>query len=164
MSPPGSVMCVSMTKPEFSTSATAIVSPRARPSPSIEAEMMPARPNGRTAVRTISHLVAPSAQAASIVSPGTCRKTSRVTAETVGMIMMASTTPAISRLCPNWLASVAVRLCRKGSHPKYSDSQLWKPRVLGTRKYSPHMPKTSEGTAAKRSTTPPSRVAMRRLA
>src|SRR5690606_36446199 len=37
-----------------STIATAIVSPSARPRPSMDAEMMPARPNGNTVIRIIS--------------------------------------------------------------------------------------------------------------
>src|SRR5690606_11221809 len=45
--------------------ATAIVSPSARPSPSIVPPITPGAPKGRTAVRIISHRVAPSARAAS---------------------------------------------------------------------------------------------------
>ena len=104
--------------PEFSTSATAMVSPSARPRPSIAAEIIPARPNGSTAVRIISHLVAPSAQAASMVSRGTCRNTSRLTAETIGMIMIASTMPAISSDLPYWPTVVAVALSKIGIQPK----------------------------------------------
>ena len=62
------------------TSATAIVSPSARPSPSMLAPMTPGRLKGRTAVRIISQRVAPSASAASWWARGTCRKTSRLIA------------------------------------------------------------------------------------
>ncbi len=162
VSPPGSVRCQLMVNPELRTKATAIVSPSARPRPSIEAEISPERPNGSTAERITSHLVAPSAQAASMVSRGVCSSTSRDTAETTGMIMMASTRPAISRLLPYWPASVAVRLWKIGIQPKYSESHIWKPWVCGIRKYRPHIPNTSDGTAASRSTTAPSVVAIRR--
>jgi len=47
------------------TIATAMVSPSARPSPRITAPITPETPNGNTAIRTISHLVAPKANAAS---------------------------------------------------------------------------------------------------
>src|SRR5207247_2541297 len=46
--------------------------------------MMPGRPYGKTAVRMTSHLVAPSAYAASSLAWGVCRKISRVSAVTIG--------------------------------------------------------------------------------
>ena len=86
---------------------TATVSPSARPSPSIEAAIVPLRPNGSTVIRTTSHLVAPSACAASMWVRGVCRNTSRVTAVMIGRIITASTTPGgedraatASRRCP----------------------------------------------------------------
>ena len=51
-------------------SRTAIVSPRARPRPSIEAEITPGRPKGSTAVRIISQRVAPRASARLLVRGG----------------------------------------------------------------------------------------------
>src|SRR3712207_3105481 len=77
-----------------STMATAIVSPRARPRPSIDALITPERPNGRTAMRIISQRVAPRASAASSCSLGVCRKISRDTAVMIGRIITASTSPA----------------------------------------------------------------------
>src|SRR5690606_19735101 len=83
-----------------STMATAIVSPSARPSPSIEAEMMPARPKGNTVIRIISQRVAPSASAASSCSFGVCRNTSRLMAVMIGSTMTASTTAAVRMVRP----------------------------------------------------------------
>ena len=77
------------------TIVTAIVSPIARPRPSIAAPEIPAREYGRIAVRIISQRVAPSASAASLWSGGTVDITSRVMAETIGRIMIASTSPAM---------------------------------------------------------------------
>src|SRR5690606_17199020 len=74
-----------------STMATAMVSPSARPRPSMEAETTPGRPKGSTAVRIISHRVAPSASAASSCSTGVCRNTSRLSAVMIGSTMTAST-------------------------------------------------------------------------
>jgi hypothetical protein len=76
------------------TSVTAIVSPIARPRPSIAAPAMPAREYGRIAVRIISQRVAPRASAASLWSAGTVAITSRVIAETIGRIMIARIRPA----------------------------------------------------------------------
>src|SRR5699024_7142781 len=75
--------------PGESTISTAIVSPSARPRPSIAAEMMPERPNGRTAWRIISHRVAPRAREASSCSRGVCRNTSRMVAVMIGRIITA---------------------------------------------------------------------------
>ena len=69
-----------------------MVSPRARPRPSIEAEMTPGRPKGSTAVRMISQRVAPSASAASMCAVGVWAKTSRLRAVTIGRIMIARMT------------------------------------------------------------------------
>src|SRR5205807_892483 len=63
---------------------TAMVSPSARPRPSMIAPMMPARPYGRTADHTASQRVAPSPSAASRWLPGTARSTSRDTAAIYG--------------------------------------------------------------------------------
>ncbi|CAM5728210.1 hypothetical protein SALBM217S_07475 [Streptomyces griseoloalbus] len=85
-----------MMKHGESTVATAIVSPSARPRPSIEAEMMPERPNGSTARRMTSQRVAPRARAASSCICGTWRKTSRLTLVMIGRIMIASRMPTVS--------------------------------------------------------------------
>ena len=83
-----------------STIATAIVSPRARPRPSIDAETMPLRPNGKTAIRIISQRVAPRARAASSCSTGVCRKISRQIAVMIGTTMTASTIAAVKIVRP----------------------------------------------------------------
>ncbi len=74
--------------------ATAIVSPSARPRPSIEALMIAERPNGRTVMRIISQRVAPSASAPSRRRRGVCANTSRVIALMIGRIMTARTMPS----------------------------------------------------------------------
>ncbi|MNW62287.1 hypothetical protein D3C74_404070 [compost metagenome] len=71
-----------------------MVSPSARPRPSIEALITPERPNGRTAMRTISQRVAPRAREASSWSTGVWRNTSRETAVMIGRIMTARTIEA----------------------------------------------------------------------
>ena len=80
--------------------ATAIVSPSARPRPSIEPLITPDLPNGSTAIRIISQRVAPSASAPSSRRRGVCAKTSRATAEMIGRIITASTTPTTSMVRP----------------------------------------------------------------
>src|SRR5439155_14810290 len=61
------------------TIVTAIVSPRARPSPRMIAPISPARPYGTTAVQTASQRVAPMPSAASRWLAGTASSTSRPT-------------------------------------------------------------------------------------
>ena len=74
---------------------TAIVSPIARPRPSIAPPTIPERQYGSTAMRIISQRVAPSASAASLWSAGTVAITSRLIALTIGRIMIASTSPVM---------------------------------------------------------------------
>ena len=62
------------------TIVTAMVSPSARPKPSMMAPMMPTRPYC-SATRMASHRVAPSAYAPSRCAAGTARSTSRATEE-----------------------------------------------------------------------------------
>ena len=89
--PPFSIRLNEMLKTMPSVIASAIVSPSARPRPSITAAITPGLPYGSTAVRTISHLVAPSASAASSFMPGVCRKTSRDNDVMIGSTMIART-------------------------------------------------------------------------
>src|SRR5262249_61817766 len=74
-------------------SMTAIVSPSARPRPSIEPLMRPGRPYGSTAIRIISQRVAPSAHAASMFCGGGRSNTSRLMAVMIGRVMIGRTTP-----------------------------------------------------------------------
>ena len=60
--------------------------------------MMPGLPKGSTAVRIISHWVAPRARAPSLCVVGTCAKTSREIAVMIGRIMMARIRPANARV------------------------------------------------------------------
>ena len=74
--------------------ATAMVSPSARPRPSIVAPMVPVRALGSTTSRIISQRVEPSAYAPKISASGVLSMTSRVTDVMIGRIMIASTTLA----------------------------------------------------------------------
>jgi predicted ATPase len=67
--------------------------PRARPRPNITAPTRPDLATGRTENEMVSQRVAPRARAASRNVWGTARKTSRLTDEIVGVIMIARTTP-----------------------------------------------------------------------
>ena len=82
------------------TMVTAIVSPMARPRPSMIAPRIPVRPYGNTATRTISHLVAPKAKAASRCACGTARSTSCVTEVMYGTIITARIIEAVSKPIP----------------------------------------------------------------
>ena len=75
-------------------SATATVSPMARPRPSMTAPVTPPLECGSTTPRIISQRVAPSASAASWCRRGVCRKISRQMAVMIGRIMIDSTMPA----------------------------------------------------------------------
>ena len=78
-------------------SVTAIVSPSARPRPSIEPPMIPPLPNGSTTVLITPHFVPPSASAPSFSPGGACEKTSRITAVQIGTIISATTMPGDER-------------------------------------------------------------------
>ena len=77
---------------------TAMVSPSARPRPSIVPPMMPPRPKGRTTAVIIPQRVAPSASAASFSPCGVCEKTWRMTAQAIGITIMATAMPAQNAL------------------------------------------------------------------
>src|ERR1700677_3915566 len=72
------------------TIVTAIVSPSARPSPSIEAPKIPRVDPFNTARRVTYHRVAPSAKAASRCETGTERNTTREIDVMIGTIMIAT--------------------------------------------------------------------------
>ena len=82
------------------TSATAIVSPIARPSPSSTAPTTPPWLCGQTAPRIISRRVAPSAYAPSLSMAGTVAMTSRDSEVTIGVIMKARMMPAVKNEAP----------------------------------------------------------------
>ena len=84
-------VCGEMVNVVPSVRASAIVSPSARPRPSMVAAIRPGRPYGRTAVRIISHFVAPRASAASSFIWGVCANTSRDSAVMIGRTMIART-------------------------------------------------------------------------
>ena len=84
------------------TMVTAIVSPSARPRPSMMAPTMPMRELRRTPMRIISQRVAPSASTASRWLLGTAVMMSRVSEEMMGRIMMARMMLAVSRPTPKF--------------------------------------------------------------
>ena len=57
-------------------------------------------PKGSTDIRIISQRVAPNANAPSSSRRGVCEKTSRATAETIGRIIRARMSPAVSMVRP----------------------------------------------------------------
>src|SRR5256712_1481967 len=114
---------------------TAIVSPTARPRPRMIAPKIPARAYRRTAIRVVSHRVAPRLKAASRWLSGTARRASRDTAEMVGMIMTARSTPAVNLSVPMGFP------WKMGRNPK----MLWtigsiETRMTGPRTKIPHNP------------------------
>ena len=72
-----------------------MVSPTARPRPIITAETIPPRLCGNTAPRIISQRVDPSPSAASLSEAGVVANTSRVIDVMIGVIMIATTMPAV---------------------------------------------------------------------
>src|SRR4029077_4234233 len=82
------------------TIVTAIVSPSARPKPSITAPTMPVRAK-KSAARIASKRVAPSAYAPSRCAAGTAFSTSRATDEVNGITMTARISPAASMPTPS---------------------------------------------------------------
>src|SRR6201996_1483129 len=133
--------------------STATVSPSARPSPSIDAATAPLRPNGSTVIRTTSHLVAPSACAASMCGLGVCRKTSRDTEVMMGRTITANTTPAVSMLPPP--ANETLPTLNRNSHPRWRLRSASIGSSCGASTKIPHSPNTIDGTAASRSTIAP---------
>ncbi len=132
-----------MTPEAERTIATAIVSPSARPRPSIEAEMMPGRAKGRTAVRIISQRVAPSASAASSWSTGVCRKTSRQIAVMIGNAMIASTSAAVNRAINHkYLRMDYPPFCQFSSNPNCILYSHFRPRFPA---FSRRNPKIKSG-------------------
>ena len=77
------------------SSATAMVSPIARPRPIMTADTMPPRLCGNTEPRIISHRVAPMPYAASFSDAGVVANTSRVNDVMIGVIMIATMIPAV---------------------------------------------------------------------
>ena len=115
---------------------TAIVSPSARPRPSIAPLMTDDLPNGRTVIRIISQRVAPSASAPSWSLRGVCEKTSRATAETIGRIITASTIPATNIVRP----VVEAGPSKNGMKPRWSSSHFMTGTVAGPSTKIPQRP------------------------
>ena len=129
--------------------STATVSPRARPSPSMDAAMTPLRPYGSTVIRMTSHLVAPIAWAASMWARGVCRNTSRLTEVMIGRIITASTTPAVKMVPPP--ASDTLPCLNRKNQPRVPLRNFATGSSQGASTKMPHRPKMIDGTAASRS-------------
>jgi hypothetical protein len=115
---------------------TAIVSPRARPRPSMAPLITEERPNGRTVIRIVSQRVAPSACAPSCSRRGACAKASRATAETIGRIITARTRPATSIVRPVTEAGPS----KIGMKPSFSSSHFITGTAAGPRTKIPQRP------------------------
>ena len=126
---------------------TAIVSSRARPSPSMMAPIMPPRPKGSTTVRIICQRLAPSARAASRSPAGARENTSRQMDATIGTIMMPTTRPAMKI---DALSGGLVTL-KNGMNDAWRDSQVLSPTTLPWSSKKAHRPKMMLGMAAARS-------------
>ena len=74
----------------------AMVSPSARPRPSMAAPTIPLRPKGGSTILIIPDRVPPSASAASQTPRGAWDITSRVTEATIGSTMRPTTMPAMN--------------------------------------------------------------------
>src|SRR5262245_33206220 len=116
--------------------ATAIVSPRARPRPSMAPLITADLPNGRTVILIISQRVAPSASAPSWSLRGVCEKTSRATADTIGSVITASTTAATSIVRPVDDAGPL----KNGMKPRWSSSHSMIGIVAGASMKMPQRP------------------------
>src|SRR5690625_2276151 len=83
------------------TNVTAMVSPSARPRPSMMPPITPPLVKGSTTFQTTSHVVEPNPYADSFSMGGTTSKTSRMTAVMNGMTMMDRIRPAVKMPMPN---------------------------------------------------------------
>ena len=115
----------------------------------MSAAATPPRAYGNTTPRTISQRVVPSASAPSFSSDGTPRKSSRLMLETIGRIMIASTTIAVKTLAPDDEGGP-----NSGIHPspECSHGSTWV-RSTGPSTRMPHRPMSTLGTAASVSTS-----------
>jgi hypothetical protein len=78
--------------------ATIIVSPIAREIAKINDAITPERPAGRTILVATSKRVAPRAKPASFSDAGTAASASSLSDDTIGIIMIPTTSPALSAL------------------------------------------------------------------
>ena len=116
-------------------SVTAIVSPSARPRPSIEPPMMPPWPKGSTTSRTTPHRVPPRASAPSRSPAGAWENTSRMIDVEIGMTISDTMTPATNVDDGNTASDVppSSGTEKKGIHPRWSASHLLKVMRRGCR-------------------------------
>ena len=82
-------------------------------------------------------------------SNGVCEKTSRATEVTIGIIMMASTTPATN----GERVKTGVETSKSGIQLKYLCNSFAQYSALGIKIFKPQSPKRIDGKAAMRSTT-----------
>ena len=144
------------------TSATAMVSPIARPSPNMTAPTIPPVEWGITTPRIISHRVAPRASAPFLSLVGTVWKTSRRIDVMIGVIMSPTMSPAVMKLWPDRLGP-NTRLST-GTELTASAIELKMPLRCGRSVRNAHNPKTTDGTAASTSITVVMAPRIRRVA
>lgn len=99
---------------------------------------MPDLAYGKQVIRIFSHLVAPSARAASWWSAGVWRMVSRDMEVMIGRIMIARTTPAVKMVPPPAMDTLP-SLNRK-NQPRFWLSHSAKGTIHGPRTIRPHMP------------------------
>ncbi len=129
------------------TMVTAMVSPKARLSPKIAAPAIPGLAGLSTAIRIVSHFVAPRAYAASRWVCGVVINISVQTEVIIGVIMMASMMPAASMQGPK------IGPLKKGKLPKrFFRSGKTCERRNGIIIKMPHKPRITLGIAAINST------------
>ena len=131
------------------TSAAAIVSPMARPRPSITAPTMPPTECGSTAPVIISHRVAPSARAPSRSVCGVVSITSRDTDDTIGVIMTARISAGGEEGAAAGHRAEDPPQYRPVAEPPVDRGVALLQPGASTR--MPHRPKTTDGTTASRS-------------
>src|SRR5579862_1155167 len=121
------------------TNVTAMVSPSARPRPSMMPPTTPIRVYGRTMLRTTSHVVQPTAYADSLSTDGTISNTSRITAATNGITITARMMPAVSTPRPVGAPSNSGPISHRLPNVAVRNGSTWSAKN-GANTNSPHMP------------------------
>ena len=134
-----------------------IVSPNARPRPSIVPPMIPPRPNGINTIQIIPQCVDPNANAASFSPGGHNENTSRITEHAIGITINDTTSPAMNNddvydPCAQSGARGSVSTRNTGTHDACNANQCEKNNARGIKKKNPHNPTTTLGIAAIKST------------
>src|SRR5215475_11084266 len=156
--PPLVRMCGSILNTSEMTMTTAIVSPNARPRPSIVPPTIALLPNGSTTLRIIPQRVAPSAYAPSRSPSGAWPNASRMMEHAIGATISDTTSPAMNVDDVNAVAVDSGSLrstpatLKIGIQPNQLEIHRDRGPTRHWRKTNPHRPYTTLGTAAIRST------------